>query len=74
MAVRRGPWKLHLKTIDPAVDQRRPVSYDPPLLFNLAQDPSEHFNVAHRHPGVIEQLRKDIASHREKLQPGKPQL
>jgi arylsulfatase A-like enzyme len=74
MAVRRGPWKLHLKTIDPAHDQRKPITRDPPLLFNLSSDPSEHLNIADQHPGVIEQLRKDIVEHQRNLKPGKPQL
>jgi arylsulfatase A-like enzyme len=74
MAVRRGPWKLHLQTINPAVDQRQPIAREPPLLFHLATDPSERFNLANQYPHVIEQLRKDIAAHRRDLKPGKPQF
>src|SRR5262249_52630988 len=56
MAVRRGPWKLHIMTIDPASDQEKPVAHDPPLLFNLTVDPSERFDVAGRHPDVVQRL------------------
>ena len=73
-AVRRGPWKLHLKTINPAAGEEKPKVHDPPLLFNLMHDPSERLNVAARHPDVIEQLLKDIEKHRQDVKPGKPQL
>jgi arylsulfatase A-like enzyme len=73
MAVRRGPWKLHVMTIDPASDQEKPVAHDPPLLFNLTVDPSERFDVAGRHPDVIRRLLDEIAAHRRDLKPGKPQ-
>ncbi len=73
VAVRHGPWKLHLKTIDPASQQRKPQDHDPPLLFHLTVDPSERFNVAGPHPEVVKQLLEDIAAHRRDLKPGKPQ-
>src|SRR5262249_56659072 len=63
-AVRRGPWKLHLKTINPAAGEKKPKVHDPPLLFNLAFDPSERVNVAARHPELIQQLLNVIEQHR----------
>ncbi len=72
-AVRRGPWKLHLKTINPASAQEKPVAQSPPLLFHLTSDPSEQFNVADRHPDVLAQILKDIEAHRRSLKPGVPQ-
>ncbi len=54
-AVRRGPWKIHAKTTSSAsvstwgdwpIEER-----DPPLLFNVEQDPSEKHNVAAQAPG-----------------------
>ena len=33
-AVRRGPWKLHLKTIDPASGKDKPQAHDPPLALS----------------------------------------
>ncbi len=73
MAVRRGPWKLHLKTIDPASKQEEPVVHDPPLLFNLTVDPSERFDLAGQHPDVVKPLLEDIAAHRRDVKSGKPQ-
>ncbi len=73
MAVRRGPWKLHLKTIDPASPHPKLEVHDPPLLFHLIIDPSERFNVAGQHPLVVRQILEDIAIHRRGLKPGKPQ-
>ena len=72
-AVRRGPWKLHLKTINPASGQEKAQAHDPPLLFHLTTDPSERINVADRHPDVVEQILKDIEKHRRGLKPGQPQ-
>jgi arylsulfatase A len=36
-AVRKGSWKMHLKTLTPYVGEA-PVEHDPPLLFNLDHD------------------------------------
>ena len=72
-AVRRGPWKLHQKTINPASGQEKAQAHDPPLLFQLTTDPSEQFNVADRHPDVVRQLLKDMEDHRRSVKPGTPQ-
>jgi arylsulfatase A-like enzyme len=73
-AVRHGPWKLHLKTINPASGEEKPKVHDPPLLYNLMRDPSERVNVALQHPDVIEQLLKDVEKHRRDVKPGTPQI
>jgi arylsulfatase A len=72
-AMRRGPWKLHLKTVDPASGNENAQAHNPPLLFHLTNDPSERFNVAARYPDVVEQLVKEIQEHRSGLKPGTPQ-
>jgi arylsulfatase A len=76
-AVRKGSWKLHLKTTSPASVATWgdwPVEeHDPPLLFNVEHDPSEKFNVADKHPKVVEQLLQFIQEHQQKLVPGQPQ-
>jgi arylsulfatase A-like enzyme len=74
MAVHLGPWKLHLKTVDPALGHDQPQVCNPPLLFNLVVDPSERTNVADRYPEVIQQIVKDIDAHRRLVKPGRPQL
>lgn len=73
-AVRQGPWKLHQKTIEAASGQTKSQTQSPPLLFNLATDPSERFNVALEHPDVVERLMKVIERHRASVSPGSPQL
>jgi len=72
-AVRRGPWKLHLKTVNPASGRDRAKVHNPPLLFHLMIDPSERTNLADQHPDVIKQILKDIDAHREGLKPGPAQ-
>ena len=74
MAVRRGPWKLHLETVEPAADATKTRGHDLPQLFNLAIDPSERFNVATQNPEVVRQILADVAAHQRDLKPGKPQL
>ena len=73
-AVRQGPWKLHLKTIESASGQTKSQVHAPPLLFHLEHDPSERFNVAPEHPEIVERLMKVIEEHRASVVPATPQL
>jgi arylsulfatase A-like enzyme len=72
-AVRQGPWKLHLQTIDAASGTTKLQLQSPPLLFNLVIDPSERFNVAGEHPSEVERLVKLVEAHRSSVVPGVPQ-
>ena len=76
-AVRQGPWKIHVKTTSPASVSTWgdwPIEeHDPPLLFNVEQDPSEKHNLADQHPKVVEQLLKLMRQHQRSVVPGKPQ-
>ena len=72
-AVRQGPCKLHQKTIEAASGQTKSQIQSPPLLFNLATDPSERFNVALEYPDVVERLMKLIETHRASVSPGSSQ-
>ncbi len=75
MAVRQGPWKAHLITQDaygPRAD--KPEIHNPPLLYHLDQDPSEKYNVADQHPGVVQKLLALIERHRADLVPAPSQL
>jgi arylsulfatase A-like enzyme len=69
-AVRRGPWKLHLRSASPASAQPQPVDHNPPLLFHLLEDPSEKYDVAAAHPEVVRELTALAAEHRAGMQPG----
>ena len=75
--VRKGPWKIHFKTTDPAsvttwgawkIEER-----DPPILFNVDHDPGEKYNLAVSNPQVVSELAALALRHREKMEPGTPQ-
>ena len=51
-AVREGHWKLHVARGGDGNNRA-----EMPQLFNLAIDPSESYNLADRHPAVVEDLR-----------------
>lgn len=72
-AVRLGQFKLHYFTQN-GYGQPNPDRHDPPLLFNLARDPGEKFNLATDHPDVIAKIQAAVTAHREKLVVGKPQF
>jgi arylsulfatase A-like enzyme len=76
-AVRNGPWKIHVKTTSPASVSTWgdwPIEeHDPPLLFNVEHDPSEKYNVADKHPEVVEKLLRVMHQHKESVVPGEPQ-
>jgi len=65
MAVRKGPWKMHIKT-RPGYGPG-PKVHEPPLLYNLEQDPSEQYDVAKDNMDVVADLRKEIARHHANL-------
>jgi arylsulfatase A-like enzyme len=69
-AVRQGLWKLHLTTIDSASGTTKLQPQSPMLLFNLAIDPSERFNVSSEHPDLVERLAKLVEAHRDSVVPG----
>jgi arylsulfatase A len=72
-AVRKGLFKAHLITRE-AYGSGPPVKQDPPLLFHLGHDPSERFNSAAAHPGVLADIAAEIASHRATVRQVKSQL
>ena len=72
-AMRKGPWKAHFITRSgyPVED---PKHHDPPLLYNLEEDPSERFDVAKENPEVLAGIVKEVEIHRASMIPGKQQL
>jgi arylsulfatase A-like enzyme len=72
-AARRGPFKAHFIT-RPAYGEGKAQEHDPPLVYNLDEDPSEKYNVAAKHPQVVADIRSVIERHRAALVPGALQL
>ncbi|HPT25788.1 MAG TPA: sulfatase [Bryobacteraceae bacterium] len=69
-AVRRGPWKLHIRTNN-QVDQP-PGARDavPPELYNLDADPSEKYNVSSERPEIAKELLGLFTAHRSQTRFG----
>ncbi len=63
-AYRRGAWKLHVITNYPANGTRKTTIHDPPLLYNVEQDPGERFDVAAEHPDIVKRMLADMEAHR----------
>jgi len=60
-AVRKGAWKMHLKSVVPYVPEI--IVYQSPLLYNLENDPSEQYNVAAKNQHVIKELQALADEH-----------
>lgn len=71
-AVRKGPYKAHFVTHD-GYSKAAPETHNPPLLFNLPEDPGEQFNVAAEHPEVVAELTKVFEEHKATVTHGKVQ-
>ncbi|MBI3837990.1 MAG: sulfatase [Planctomycetia bacterium] len=63
MAARMGPWKAHFMTQPGYGGPIEPTNHDPPLLFNLDEDPSEQYDAAAKNPEVIAAIRQLVSQH-----------
>ena len=72
-ACRLGNYKAHFTT-QPGYGPGKPEAHEPPLLFDVAVDPGEQYNIANEHPDVLEAIAAAVTAHREDLKPGIPQL
>lgn len=71
-AARKGVYKLHLTTYT-GYSKEPAQKHNPPLLFNLATDPGEHFDIAAEHKEIVAEIERAIEKHRASVVPGKPQ-
>lgn len=64
-AVRKGAWKLHVKTSS----QTGKDYFDGklPLLFNVETDPSEQYELSEKHPEIVADLMKEIDKHQQTI-------
>jgi arylsulfatase A len=67
-AMRHGPWKAHFIT-KPGYGPPPAEKHDPPLLYHLARDPSEQFDVASANADVLAEIAKHVERHRAKVKP-----
>lgn len=72
-ACRLGNFKAHFRT-QAGYGQSRAEAHEPPLLFNVAQDPSERFNIADKHAEVIARIQAAVAEHQAAMVLGKNQI
>jgi arylsulfatase A-like enzyme len=71
-AVRKGAYKAHFITSGAYGDGEPRTEHNPPLLFNLAEDPGERFNIAAMHPDIVADLVREAGEHRKTVVPSKP--
>lgn len=50
------------------------TTLETPLLFNVASDPGERFNIAQNHPEIIAEMKKILEAHQATLLPVENQL
>jgi arylsulfatase A-like enzyme len=75
-AIRKGAFKVHFQTAPGYASPGAPMKFephDPPLLFNLEQDPGEKINIAKDHPEVLTEIQKVLEQHRHGLVPREAQ-
>jgi arylsulfatase A-like enzyme len=71
-AVRKGDYKAHFITSGAYGGGEPRREHNPPLLFNLADDPGERRDIASLHPEVVADLVREAAMHRRSVKAGPP--
>ena len=71
-AVRKGVYKAHFITSGAYGEGGSRQTHDPPLLFNLAEDPGERHDVAAMHPDIVADLLREVEAHRRDMVAGRP--
>ncbi len=73
-AVRQGPFKAHFLTKTSYVGQKEAEVHDPPLLFQVEEDPAERYDIAAAHPEIVAGLERLAERHRSGINPVPSQL
>jgi len=73
-AVRKDAYKAHFITSGAYGEGEPRREHNPPLLFNLAEDPGERHDVAAQHPEVIADLVREADAHRRAMKAGPPRF
>jgi uncharacterized sulfatase len=71
-AVRKGRYKAHFITSGAYGLGEARTTHTPPLLFDLAADPGERFDIAAAHPEIVADLVREADAHRRTVTPTRP--
>jgi len=76
MAWRNGDYKTHFftreRTRDPETGKKEPsLPHNPPLLFNVKDDPGERNNIAAKHPEIVERMSREFEQAQQAIKSGK---
>jgi arylsulfatase A-like enzyme len=71
-AVRKGSYKAHFITSGAYGEGEPRREHNPPLLFNLAEDPSERRDIAATHPDIVADIVREAEAHRRSMVAGRP--
>jgi hypothetical protein len=71
-AIRKGVYKAHFITSGAYGEGEPRTEHNPPLLFNLAEDPGERYDLAAAHPDIVDDLVRAADAHRRTIVPTKP--
>jgi arylsulfatase A-like enzyme len=73
-AVRKGKYKMHMRSREPIHYGRPPIEHDPPLLYDVEIDPSEQYDLAGKKPEIVKELLAFAANHQSSIEPVTDQL
>jgi arylsulfatase A len=71
-AIRKGAYKAHFITSGAYGAGGSRTVHQPPLLYNLTEDPGERFDIAASHPDIVADLVREADAHRKTVMPTKP--
>jgi uncharacterized sulfatase len=71
-AMRKGRYKVHFVTSGAYGLGEPRRGHSPPLLFDLAEDPGERFDIAASHPEVVTELMREATIHQDAMPKVKP--
>lgn len=71
-AIRKGAFKAHFITSGAYGTGAPRTEHNPPLLFNVSEDPGERFNIAGKHPDIVADIIREAEAHRKTVIMNKP--
>ena len=71
-AIRKDDFKAHFISSGAYGFGSPRTEHDPPLLFNVAEDPGERFDIAAKHPDIVADLIKEAEAHRKTVVKSRP--